>query len=82
MDGGTGDNKIVVAVRVRPPSRQESACQACARCEHNTLVMQRNATDELKQFSFDHLYSPLATNDDLFADLGTEVLRNAWLGVR
>jgi hypothetical protein len=78
--GGTDANKIAVAIRVRPPNRQESACQLCTCCDANTITLQRGA-DVQQNFSFDHVYSSNSTNEQLFDDLGTELLRNAWLGV-
>lgn len=72
----------MVAVRVRPLSRAEQAQQsACAaRCERETLLMQRVHDDKPQQFNFDYVYGPEVHNVTLFDDLGTEVLGNAWLG--
>ncbi len=75
-------DRITVAVRVRPLSKAEHAqqCTSVARCEAETLSMQRLCDDKPQHFNFDFVYGPEVHNEALFDDLGTDVLRNAWLG--
>jgi hypothetical protein len=69
------ESRVKVAVRIRPPNKKEEDQPLCVTAHQNCVEVPIKG--ELKQFSFDHIFGPKTSQEEVFNTLGREVVENA-----
>lgn len=74
---GVGDN-IKVFVRVRPLNEKEKLSDPCVIVNGQTIEMKGGGPDH--RFAFDHVFQDQATQEEIYASVGHDVVEAAFEG--
>ena len=84
-----GLNTVAVAVRVRPFNKREKdmGAELCVQMSNQSIALVEPTSKETTTFTFDYIFDTFdpshpqyANQDTVFADLGIDILRQAWDG--
>jgi kinesin family protein 13 len=73
-------SSVQVAVRVRPINEREGSSDVITLIDKNVVYLTDPEYHKKKNFTFDYVYDQFSTQEQVFNDIGTKVIDNAYKG--